>query len=318
MTEEKIRRLLEQVAAGRMPAAQALQRLRYLPFDDLGFARIDNHRSLRRNIPEVVFGAGKNVDQIVKIGQRILAAGLNLMVTRLEPAKARAVKRKLRNFDYRPDARVGLLMREKPVPRGHGVIMVVSAGTSDIPVAEEAAVSAEFFGNRIERLYDVGVAGLHRLTTQLDKLQAASVIIVVAGMEGALPSVVAGLVSQPVIGVPTSVGYGSAFGGIAPLLGMLNSCAGGLTVVNIDNGFGAALAATLINRVGERTGDSYEDGPEDGKFPRESSAAAHATRIAGFLDPDGRTSPQGVHGSRSLKNQLAPKRRDARGKRNEN
>jgi NCAIR mutase (PurE)-related protein len=250
MTEEKIRRLLEQVAAGRLSTAQALQRLRYLPFEDLGFARIDTHRSLRRDIPEVLFGAGKSIEQIVKIGQRMTAAGLNLMVTRLDPAKAGAVRRKLRKLDYRRDARIGLLLRAKPVARGHGVIMVVSAGTSDIPVAEEAAVSAEFFGNRVERLYDVGVAGLHRLTSQVKMLDSASIIIVVAGMEGALPSVVAGLVGKPVIGVPTSIGYGAAFGGIAPLLGMLNSCAGGLTVVNIDNGFGAALAATLMNRVG--------------------------------------------------------------------
>ncbi len=258
MTETKIRQLLEQVAAGRVSSAQALQRLRYLPFEDLGFARIDNHRSLRRDIPEVVFGAGKSVQQIVKIAQRMAAAGINLMVTRLDAAKAGAVKRQLRKFDYRADARVGLLLRAQPIPRGHGTIMVVSAGTSDIPVAEEAAVSAEFFGNPVERLYDVGVAGLHRLTSQLKMLDAASVIIVVAGMEGALPSVVAGLVGKPVIGVPTSVGYGAAFGGIAPLLGMLNSCAGGLTVVNIDNGFGAALAATLINRVGLEIGDRSE------------------------------------------------------------
>jgi pyridinium-3,5-biscarboxylic acid mononucleotide synthase len=251
MTEAKIRRLLEQVAVGRLSTTRALRRLRYLPFEDLGFARIDNHRTLRRDIPEVVFGAGKSSDQIVKIGQRMAAAGINLMVTRLDAVKAGAVKRRLRRFDYQPDARVGLLLCQKPVPRGRGTILVASAGTSDIPVAEEAAVSAEFFGNRVERLYDVGVAGLHRLTSQIKTLEAASVIIVVAGMEGALPSVVAGLVGKPVIGVPTSVGYGAAFSGITPLLGMLNSCAGGLTVVNIDNGFGAALAATLINRVGD-------------------------------------------------------------------
>ena len=184
MTEEKIRRLLDQVAAGRLPPALALQRLRYLPFEDLGFARIDNHRSLRRDIPEVVFGAGKSVDQIVKIGQRMTANGINLMVTRLDSVKASAVKRRLHKFDYRPEARIGLFLRHKPGPQGHGVIVVASAGTSDIPVAEEAAVSAEFFGNRVERLYDVGVAGLHRLTSQLKMLEAASVIIVVAGMEG--------------------------------------------------------------------------------------------------------------------------------------
>ena len=258
MTETKIRHLLEQVARGQLDSNQAIQRLRYLPFEDLGFARIDNHRSLRRDIPEVVFGAGKTADQIMKIGQRMAAAGINLMVTRLDPAKARAVRRKLRKFDYRPDARVGLLLRHPPVLRGHGPVLVATAGTSDIPVAEEAAVSAEFFGNRVERLYDVGVAGLHRLTSQFSALEAASVIIVVAGMEGALPSVVAGLVGKPVIGVPTSIGYGAAFAGLAPLLGMLNSCAGGLTVVNIDNGFGAALAATLINRVGGSGLDTSE------------------------------------------------------------
>lgn len=250
MTEEKIRRLLEQVAAGRVSATQALDRLRRLPFEDLGFARIDTHRGLRRGIPEVVYGAGKSIGQLVKIGRQVSASGLNLMVTRLDRVKAGAVKRKLPKLQYRPEARIGLLLVQTPERCGHGAIVVVSAGTSDIPVAEEAAVSAEFFGNRVERLYDVGIAGLHRLISQLKMLQAAAVIIVVAGMEGALPSVVAGLVGTPVIGVPTSIGYGSALGGIAPLLGMLNSCAGGLTVVNIDNGFGAALAATLINRVG--------------------------------------------------------------------
>jgi pyridinium-3,5-biscarboxylic acid mononucleotide synthase len=251
MTEEKIRLLLERVAAGKVSTAQALRRLRYLPFEDIGFARIDTHRALRRDIPEVVFGAAKSVAQIVKIGERMTAAGLDLMVTRLAPDKAGAVRRKLRSFDYRPQACIGMLLQEKPVARGHGAIMVVSAGTSDMPVAEEAAVSAEFFGNRVERLYDVGVAGLHRLTSRLEMLERATVIIVVAGMEGALPSVVAGLVGKPVIGVPTSIGYGAAFSGLAPLLGMLNSCAGGLTVVNIDNGYGAAVAATLINRVGQ-------------------------------------------------------------------
>jgi NCAIR mutase (PurE)-related protein len=282
VTETKIRELLEQVASGRLSTQLAFQRLRFLPFEDLGFARIDNHRSLRRDVPEVVFGSGKSVLQIVKIAQRMTAAGINLMVTRLDPAKAGAVKRRLRKFDYRPDARVGLLLCEKPVQRGHGAIMVATAGTSDIPVAEEAAVSAEFFGNRVERLYDVGVAGLHRLTSQLKLLQAASVIIVVAGMEGALPSVVAGLVDKPVIGVPTSIGYGAAFGGIAPLLGMLNSCAGGLTVVNIDNGFGAALAATLINRVGGGGATRDKGKVEYAKQSSEDAAALHATNEGAF------------------------------------
>ena len=281
MTETKIRELLEQVASGRWSTELAFQRLRFLPFEDLGFARIDNHRSLRRDVPEVVFGSGKSVLQIVKIAQRMTAAGINLMVTRLDPAKAGAVKRRLRKFEYRPDARVGLLLCEKPVQRGHGAIMVATAGTSDIPVAEEAAVSAEFFGNRVERLYDVGVAGLHRLTSQLKLLQAASVIIVVAGMEGALPSVVAGLVDKPVIGVPTSIGYGAAFGGIAPLLGMLNSCAGGLTVVNIDNGFGAALAATLINRVGGG-GASRDKGKVEYAKQSSEDGATHGTSEGAF------------------------------------
>jgi NCAIR mutase (PurE)-related protein len=313
MTQAKIRQLLEQVAAGRLSTARALQRLRYLPFEDLGFARIDNHRSLRRDIPEVVFGAGKSAQQIVKIGQRMAAAGINLMVTRLDPAKAGAVKRGLREFDYRPEARVGLLLREKPVSRGHGAIMITTAGTSDIPVAEEAAVSAEFFGNRVERLYDVGVAGLHRLTSQLKMLEAASVIIVVAGMEGALPSVVAGLVGKPVIGVPTSVGYGAAFGGITPLLGMLNSCAGGLTVVNIDNGFGAALAATLINRVGSSGTNPDSAKVEHAKPSRDSQTAAYDTGGSRFCR-NGETSPQGTHRKMPVKKSREPReKRSGRG-----
>lgn len=251
MTEAKIRVLLEAVAAGGVSPADAIQRLRHLPFEDLGFARIDNHRGLRRGVPEVVFGEGKTADQIAAIGSRMAASGVNLIVTRLDAAKARAVKRKLRKLDYRADARVGLIVSEPPEQRGHGTIIVVSAGTSDMPVAEEAAICAEMFCNRVARVYDVGVAGIHRLTAQLDLLRTASVVIVVAGMEGALPSVVAGLLDKPIIGVPTSIGYGAAMGGLAAMLGMLNSCAGGLTVVNIDNGFGAALAATLINRVGE-------------------------------------------------------------------
>ena len=251
MTEAKIRQILESVATGGVSPADALDRLRHLPFEDLGFARIDNHRGLRRGVPEVVFGQGKTAEQIAAIGRRMADSGVNLIVTRLDTTKARAVKRKLRALDYRADARIGLLVSEPPATRGHGAIIVVSAGTSDMPVAEEAAICAEMFGNRVARIYDVGVAGIHRLTAQLDLLKTASVVIVVAGMEGALPSVVAGLLDKPVIGVPTSVGYGASMGGLAAMLGMLNSCAGGLTVVNIDNGFGAALAATLINRVGQ-------------------------------------------------------------------
>jgi len=250
MTEKKIHEILDLVAAGGLSPDRALARLKHLPFEDLGFARLDHHRTLRRGVPEVIFGEGKTADQIAAIGKRMLAAGVNLLITRLTPEKARVIKRKLRALDYRPDARIGMIIRQRPDARRHGTVMVLSAGTSDIPVAEEAALCVEVFGNPVERLYDVGVAGLHRLTANAELIQRASVLIVVAGMEGALPSVVAGLVDKPVIAVPTSVGYGASFGGIAALLGMLNSCASGVTVVNIDNGFGAAFAATMINRVG--------------------------------------------------------------------
>jgi len=250
MTEKNIREILDLVAAGGLSPDRAIARLKVLPFENLGFARLDHHRGLRRGAPEVIFGDGKSADQIAAIGRRMLAAGVNVLITRLAPEKAHALKRKLRALDYRPDAQIGMIIRAQPAVRSHGTVMVLSAGTSDIPVAEEAALCAEVFGNPVERLYDVGVAGLHRLTANAELIRAASVLIVVAGMEGALPSVVAGLVDMPVIAVPTSVGYGASFGGIAALLGMLNSCAGGVTVVNIDNGFGAALAATMINRVG--------------------------------------------------------------------
>jgi NCAIR mutase (PurE)-related protein len=250
MTEKKIREILDLVASGGLSAERALDRLKYLPFEDLGFARLDHHRALRRGLPEVIFGEGKSADQIAAIAKRMAAAGANLLVTRLAPDKARLLKRQLRVLDYRPDAQIGMIIREQPDLRTHGTVMVMSAGTSDIPVAEEAALCAEVFGNPVERLYDVGVAGLHRLTANAASIQRASVLIVVAGMEGALPSVVAGLVDKPVIAVPTSVGYGASFGGIAALLAMLNSCASGVTVVNIDNGFGAAFAASLINRIG--------------------------------------------------------------------
>jgi len=255
MTEKRIRQILDGVAAGKTTPAAAFKQMRELPFEDLGFAKLDHHRSVRRGIPEVIFGEGKTAPQLVAIGQRVLAAGTNLIITRLDADKARIVKRKIRALVYHPDARIGVVVKEHAKPSGHGVVMIVSAGTSDIPVAEEAALCAELFGNRVARIYDVGVAGIHRLTANLEAIREASVLIVVAGMEGALPSVVAGLVDKPVIAVPTSVGYGASMGGLAALLGMLNSCASGVTVVNIDNGFGAALAATLINRVGiERDG----------------------------------------------------------------
>jgi len=255
MTEKRIRQILDGVAAGSMTPAAAFKNIRELPFEDLGFAKLDNHRSIRRGIPEVIFGEGKTADQLVAIGQRVIASGTNLIITRLAADKARIVKRKIRALVYHSDARIGTVVKERVEPSGHGVVMVLSAGTSDIPVAEEAALCAELFGNRVARVYDVGVAGIHRLTANLEIIREASVLIVVAGMEGALPSVVAGLVDKPVVAVPTSIGYGASMGGLAALLGMLNSCASGVTVVNIDNGFGAALAATLINRVGiERDG----------------------------------------------------------------
>jgi NCAIR mutase (PurE)-related protein len=250
MTEERLRRLLERVAAGRLGADAAIEHLRHMPFEDLGFAKIDQHRTLRRGVPEVIFGEGKSAEQIAAIGARMTAAGTTMVVTRLDADKARAVRRRLRGLTYHPEARVGAIVGRRPTIRGHGAVMVISAGTSDLAVAEEAALCAEMFGNRVERLYDVGVAGIHRLTANLERVRTAAVLIVVAGMEGALPSVVAGLTDKPVIAVPTSVGYGSAFSGVAALLGMLNACASGITVVNIDNGFGAAFAATLINRVG--------------------------------------------------------------------
>ncbi len=250
MTEKRIREILERVAAGQISAGAALRNLRDLPFQDLGFAKLDSHRSLRRGVPEVIYGEGKSAEQLVIIGKRVADSGVNLIITRLSIDKARVIKRKLRGLEYHADARLGALVKERVTVSGHGAVMVISAGTSDLPVAEEAARCAELFGNRVARLYDVGVAGLHRLTHHLETIREAGVLIVVAGMEGALPSVVAGLIDKPVIAVPTSVGYGSSFGGIAALLGMLNSCASGVTVVNIDNGFGAALAATLMNRVG--------------------------------------------------------------------
>jgi len=193
MTEEQIREILQQVAAGRLDVPAALTRLRYLPFEDLGFAKLDLHRSLRRGVPEVVLGEHKSAAQIAAIGARVVKAGQNLIVTRLSPDKARAVKRTLRAFDYQPEAQLGCIIKKKAEPSGHGPVMVISAGTSDIAVAEEAALCAELFGNRVTRLYDVGVAGLHRLRAGLDALAEAAVLIVVAGMEGALPSVVAGL-----------------------------------------------------------------------------------------------------------------------------
>ena len=252
MTIEELRRLLEAVRAGSLnPEAaerQVLDALRQAPFEDLGFARVDHHRELRQGFPEVILGLGKTPDQIAAIASRIVARGRPLLVTRATPEAFEAVQRLVPAATYHAQARV-VTLEQGEVARGKGTILVACAGTSDIPVAEEAALTASLMGNDVERLYDVGVAGLHRLLSAQEQLRRARVIIVVAGMEGALPSVLAGLVSVPVIAVPTSVGYGASFGGVAALLGMLNSCANGVTVVNIDNGFGAAATASLINHL---------------------------------------------------------------------
>ncbi|MGQ9687699.1 MAG: nickel pincer cofactor biosynthesis protein LarB [Desulfobaccales bacterium] len=240
--------LLEEVQRGRLSVAEALERLRHLPFEDLGFARVDHHRPLRQGFPEVVFAAGKDVAQLKAILISLAAQAEHILVTRLEPEKAEVLLPEFPEARYHPLSRVLTLSRGEIPARGRGAIVVISAGTSDIPVAEEAALTARLMGNRVETLYDCGVAGLHRLLAHQELFRLATVFVVVAGMEGALPSVVGGLVDRPVIAVPTSVGYGAAFGGLAALLAMLNSCANGVAVVNIDNGFGAGYLAALINR----------------------------------------------------------------------
>jgi NCAIR mutase (PurE)-related protein len=248
MVVDRLIDLLEAVRGGDVDVQAAVDRLKTLPFEDLGFAKIDHHRTLRKGFAEVVFGEGKSAEQIIEIASRMTSVGENVIVTRIDPEKAAQVAAGIPSAEYHPDGRV-LTVRVSEIPeRGRGAILVISAGTSDRSVAEEAVLTATFMGNRVERLYDVGVAGIHRLLENTEQLRAATVLIVVAGMEGALPSVVGGLVDRPVIAVPTSVGYGASFAGLAALLGMLNTCAAGVTVVNIDNGFGAAAAATLINR----------------------------------------------------------------------
>lgn len=248
MTAEQLEALLAEVAAGRMAPRAALDRLRHLPFEDISFARIDHHRALRQGQPEVVFCQGKTPDQVVAICERLEAASGSFLGTRATEEIATRLRARFSRLEWNPLARtVHLRSPSAPsAPPSAGTILVVSAGTSDLPVAEEAAVVSVAFGHSVDRLVDVGVAGVHRLLAAGEQLQGARVIIVVAGMEGALPSVVGGLVKVPVIAVPTSVGYGASFGGLAALLAMLNSCAAGVTVVNIDNGFGAAAAASRI------------------------------------------------------------------------
>jgi hypothetical protein len=248
MNAESIRKLFEQVRAGEVTPDEAVQRLRHLPFEDLGFAKVDHHRALRVGMPEVAFGEGKTPTQLAQIFSRLAQHEGNILATRASQEQFAAVRKKVRRAEYRELARAVVLLRDKK-KHGKGIIAVVSAGTSDIPVAEEAVVTAEVMGNDVEHLYDVGVAGIHRLLANRGTLTRARVVVVCAGMEGALPSVVGGLVGVPVIAVPTSVGYGAAFKGVAALLGMMNSCASNVSVVNIDNGFGAGYVASLINRL---------------------------------------------------------------------
>jgi NCAIR mutase (PurE)-related protein len=248
MTEDHIRELLTGVRSGTVEVDQALERMRHMPFEDLGFAKVDHHRALRHGIPEVVFALGKTTDQVVAIAERLAERAPNVLITRTDAEKAKALLERLPEAEHYPLSGVVRLWRERK-RTGKGFIAVVCAGTSDIPVAEEAMLTAETMGNEVEAIYDVGVAGIHRLMAHRSKLASARVAIVCAGMEGALPSAVGGLVPCPVIAVPTSIGYGASFHGLAALLGMLNSCASNVTVVNIDNGFGAGYFGSLVNHL---------------------------------------------------------------------
>lgn len=247
MSRERVRDLLTRVADGTTSPDRALDDLAREPFESLGFATIDHHRSLRQGFPEVIYGGGKTVEQIVAIAEKLAERDGGFLATRLSEEAMQALGRRFERVEVNALARTAHLRGREPTPTGRGTVLIVTAGTSDLPIAEEAAVTADALGNRVERMTDVGVAGIHRLLARKDELFEAAVIIVVAGMDGALASVVGGLVRGPVIAVPTSVGYGAAFSGLAPLLTMLNSCAAGVTVVNIDNGFGAAMAASRIN-----------------------------------------------------------------------
>jgi pyridinium-3,5-biscarboxylic acid mononucleotide synthase len=251
MNPEGLEQLLQQIHRGQLTVEQGLERLRSLPYEDLGFASLDHHRSLRQGFPEVVLCEGKTTEQVVAIARALIKKGGPFLATRAEPTVARAIRRLDRRAKYYPDARLVAIHPTRQNARGH--ILVVTAGTADVPVAEEARITADVMGSRVERLYDVGVAGIHRLLGRKDRLFDAQVIIVVAGMDGVLPSVVGGLVHCPVIAVPTSRGYGASFGGVAALLTMLNSCAAGVGVMNIDNGFGAACLAHRINMLGVKS-----------------------------------------------------------------
>ena len=248
MDASQLRQLLERVRSGEVAVDAAMERVRHLPFEDLGFAKIDHHRALRHGMPEVVFAKGKTSEQVVAITRSLLEVSPNVLVTRAAPECAAAISRELPGGEYFPLSGAVRFWRDRKVD-GKGNIAVVCAGTSDIPVAEEAQITAEVMGNRVVAIHDIGVAGFHRLIQNRERLLDARVVVVCAGMEGALPSAVGGMVSCPVIAVPTSVGYGASFHGLAALLGMLNSCASNVAVVNIDNGFGAGYVASLINRV---------------------------------------------------------------------
>lgn len=248
MDREQLRSLLEQVRTGEMDVGSALDRMRHLPFEDLGFAKVDHHRALRHGIPEVIFAKGKTSEQVVAIAACLLENSQNVLITRASRECADLVTGRLTGAEYFPLSGVIRFWRDRAI-RGRGKIAVVCAGTSDMPVAEEAQITAEIMGNQVETIHDIGVAGIHRLMNNRERLTEAKVVVVCAGMEGALPSAVGGLVSCPVIAVPTSIGYGASFNGLAALLGMLNSCASNVAVVNIDNGFGAGYVASLINRA---------------------------------------------------------------------
>jgi hypothetical protein len=250
MTRERLEKLMRELQSGRLSVAAALDRLRTLPYEDLGFASVDHHRSLRQGFPEVIFCEGKTRTQVMAIARGLLKKGGPLLATRATADVAKALRKLDRRAQYHELARTVTIRRGKPSPVGD--ILIVTAGTADVPVAEEARVTAEVMGSRVETLYDVGVAGLHRVLGRHDRIRRARVLIVVAGMDGVLPSVVGGLVDRPVIAVPTSRGYGASFGGLAALLTMLNSCAAGVGVMNIDNGFGAGVLAHRINVLGER------------------------------------------------------------------
>jgi hypothetical protein len=250
MNKEPIFKLLEEVRAGRIPVDEAMEKLRSFPYDDIGYAKIDTHRALRKGFPEVIFCQGKSVDQIAGIVKKMLGHGGYILGMRAWEEAFLAVREVTDQAEFNRDARA-ITVGKKPPITSKGTVLVVSAGTADIPVAEEAALTAEVMGSRVEKLFDVGVAGLHRLLDRRDVLVRANVLIVVAGMEGALPSVVGGLVDKPLIAVPTSVGYGASLGGISALMTMLTSCVPGIGVVNIDNGFGAGYLASLINRLGD-------------------------------------------------------------------